>query len=100
MWFDGGEHGPRVFETGALPPHEAAFALTVHKAQGSEYDEVAVLLPPQAEHPLLSRQWFYTAISRARRALQVWGSDAAIARAIERPARRTSGLRDRIRGET
>lgn len=100
VWFDGGEHGPRVFETGALPPHEAAFALTVHKAQGSEYDEVAVLLPPQAEHPLLSRQWFYTAISRARRALQVWGSDAAIARAIERPARRTSGLRDRIRGET
>ncbi len=99
VWFEGGEGGPRVFETGALPPHESAFALTVHKAQGSEYDEVAVLLPPQVAHPLLSRQWFYTAISRARRALQIWGGDAAIAAAIAHPARRTSGLRDRIRGE-
>lgn len=96
-WFQGGDVKPRSFDVGSLPPHEPAFAMTVHKAQGSEYDEVAVLLPPQAEHPLLSRQWFYTAISRARRALHLWGSDAAVRHAIDHPARRSSGLSRRIR---
>lgn len=96
VWFPGGDGQPRSFDTGALPPHEPAFAMTVHKSQGSECDEVAVLLPPQPEHPLLSRQWFYTAISRARKSLHVWGSDAALAHAIDHPARRNSGLSRRI----
>ena len=101
VWFDGDDDAvPRAFDIAALPPHQPAFALTVHKAQGSEYDEVAVVLPPRAEHPLLSRQWFYTAISRARRRLQIWGDVAAIARAIEFPARRSSGLARRIRTVT
>ena len=96
VWFAGRDGRPRPFDTGALPPHEPAFAMTVHKAQGSEYDEVAVVMPPRADHPLLSRQWFYTAISRARRHLQLWGSDAAITQAIAHPARRSSGLSRRI----
>ncbi len=100
VWFHGGDGQPRPFDIGALPPHEPAFAMTVHKAQGSEYDEVAVVLPPRAEHPLLSRQWFYTAISRARRHLQLWGSDVAIMQAIAHPARRSSGLSRRISGES
>ncbi|RMH87620.1 exodeoxyribonuclease V subunit alpha [Lysobacter pythonis] len=94
-WFEA-DGGVRGFDIGALPPHEPAFALTVHKAQGSEYDEVALLLPPGTGHPLLSRQWFYTAISRARRTLGIWGEDDAIAQAIETPARRISGLARRI----
>ncbi|MGY0504544.1 exodeoxyribonuclease V subunit alpha [Luteimonas sp. e5] len=95
--FEGEGGQPRVFELGSLPPHVPSFALTVHKAQGSEYDHVAILLPAQAEHPLLSRQWFYTAISRARRRLSIWGSDAAIAHALANRSRRISGLADRIR---
>ena len=97
VWFPGNGGPPRPFNPNALPPHEPAFAMTVHKAQGSEYDEVAVLPPPRADHPLLTRQWFYTAISRARRRLEVWGGDAAISQAIEHPARRSSGLSRRIR---
>lgn len=100
VWFPGADGQPRAFEIASLPPHEPAFAMTVHKAQGSEYDEVVVVPPPQPEHPLLSRQWFYTAISRARMAVQIWGSDAAIAYAIGHLARRSSGLSRRIRHGT
>lgn len=96
VWFAQGVDAVRAFDIGALPPHESSFALTVHKAQGSEYDEVAVLLPPRFDHPLLSRQWLYTAISRARRRVQIWGNEAAIAHAITQPARRSSGLAKRI----
>ncbi len=95
VWFDG-EEGPRVFEIAELPAHESAFALTVHKAQGSEYEEVAVLPPPRADHPLLSRQWFYTAISRTRHRVEIWGSEAVITAAITSPARRVSGLGPRL----
>ncbi|MBE2212179.1 MAG: exodeoxyribonuclease V subunit alpha [Xanthomonadaceae bacterium] len=97
VWFPGNDGYPRSFDISALPPHEPAFAMTVHKAQGSEYDEVIVLPPPRADHPLLSRQWFYTAMSRARRQLHLWSDDDAITQAIEHPARRSSGLARRIR---
>lgn len=96
VWFESAEGQVRSVEIGALPPHQGAFAMTVHKAQGSEYTEVAVLLPPQADHPLLSRQWFYTAISRAKQRLHVWGSNAAIEYAINHPTERTSGLPGRL----
>ena len=46
VWFPGADGMPRVFSLAALPPHQPAFALTVHKAQGSEYREVAVVPPP------------------------------------------------------
>ncbi|MDO5609348.1 MAG: exodeoxyribonuclease V subunit alpha [Pseudomonadota bacterium] len=97
VWFEAADDLPRAFDIAALPAHVAAFALTVHKAQGSEYAEVAVLLPQVVEHRLLSRQWLYTAISRARKRLQIWGTDAAITQAINAPAMRTSGLAKRIR---
>ena len=97
VWFAGEGSIPRAFAIAALPPYQPAFALTVHKAQGSEYDEVVVVPPPRIDHPLLSRQWFYTAISRARRCLHLWTDAASLTRAIERPARRSSGLVRRIR---
>src|SRR5690606_7821692 len=60
-WFPGAdaEH-PRAFEPAALPAHESAFAMTVHKAQGSEFDEMRLLLPARANR-VLSRELVYTA---------------------------------------
>ncbi|WP_395680670.1 exodeoxyribonuclease V subunit alpha [Dokdonella sp.] len=89
----------RLFDPGTLPPHEDAFALTVHKSQGSEYDHVAVLLPPDAESPLLVRQTLYTGLSRARRSLELWSVPAATDKAIGTVLRRHGRLAQRVLDE-
>jgi exodeoxyribonuclease V alpha subunit len=68
-----------------------AFALTVHKAQGSEYDEVALVLP-SAPHPLLTRDLIYTALTRCRNALVLCGDDGVINAGISNAIQRSSGL--------
>jgi exodeoxyribonuclease V alpha subunit len=75
-----------------------AFCITVHKSQGSEYDHVGVVLPPDAAHPLLTRQLVYTAVSRARRSLALWADQDVLAAALARPAARLGGLRTRLHG--
>jgi exodeoxyribonuclease V alpha subunit len=70
---------------------ELAFALTVHKAQGSEYDAVAVVLPPR-DIPLLSREILYTALTRARRSVVMVGDPALLALGAGRPRSRLSSL--------
>ncbi|WP_290886924.1 exodeoxyribonuclease V subunit alpha [Arenimonas sp.] len=98
VWFEN-EAGARAFAPGALPAHEPAWALTIHKSQGSEYGHVAVLLPPDPEHRILSRQLLYTALSRARHSLEVWGPAASLGAALQRGVRRASGLARRL-GQT
>jgi exodeoxyribonuclease V alpha subunit len=89
----------RLFDPNTLPPHEDAFALTVHKSQGSEYDHVAVLLPPDAGSPLLVRQTLYTGLSRARQSLELWSVPAATDKAIGTALRRHGRLAQRILDE-
>jgi exodeoxyribonuclease V alpha subunit len=102
VWFagvdDGGQPAARSVDPRALPDHEGAFAITIHKSQGSEYGRVAVLLPPEPDNPVLSRQLLYTGLSRARQAVELWGSRTAVAAALSRTVRRIGGLADRIRG--
>jgi exodeoxyribonuclease V alpha subunit len=76
---------------------ELAWALTVHKAQGSEVDAVAVVLPDDEHHPLLTRELLYTGLTRARTSAVLCGSKAAIAAAGKRRALRESGLAGRLR---
>jgi exodeoxyribonuclease V alpha subunit len=97
--------GPRVaFPRGSsavlfapvrLDAVQTVHAMTVHRAQGSQFGCVSVVLPP-ADSPLLSRELLYTAMTRATRRVQVFGTEAAIRRAVERPANRASGLRNRL----
>ncbi|MDP1832190.1 MAG: exodeoxyribonuclease V subunit alpha [Geothrix sp.] len=68
-----------------------AYALTVHKAQGSEYDRVALVLPTQ-DHPLLTREILYTALTRAKRSVAVLGDPALLAAGAARTLRREGGL--------
>ena len=74
---------------------DLAYASTVHKAQGSELDHAALLLP-DGDLPLLSRELVYTAMTRARRSLVVVGPRAVLNSAVARPLDRASGLRDRL----
>ncbi|PPV07564.1 exodeoxyribonuclease V subunit alpha [Xanthomonas bromi] len=98
-WFEGdGDGQVRGFHPAALPAHESAFAMTVHKAQGSEFDTVWLQLPTR-DARVLSRELLYTGITRARRALHLAGSEAVIRAALARHAARISGLAWRLGGE-
>jgi exodeoxyribonuclease V alpha subunit len=91
--------GVRAFPLLQLPPHETAFAMTIHKSQGSEFDRVALLLPPE-DSPLLSRELLYTGITRARQQVVLIGREQEISTAIGRRAERASGLREKlVRGQ-
>jgi exodeoxyribonuclease V alpha subunit len=81
----------RAFHPAALPANESAFATTVHKAQGSEFDEVWLQLP-RVDARVLSRELLYTGLTRARSALHVAGSAGVIEAALSRHASRVSGL--------
>ncbi len=84
-----------TFDLAELDAVETAYALTVHKSQGSEYDTVAVVHPP-ADSPLVSRELLYTAVTRTASRLVVVGSAASIRRAVLTPNRRVSGLADAL----
>ena len=96
-WFPShGEAGVREFHPAALPAHESAFAMTVHKAQGSEFDQVWLQLPRQ-DSRVLSRELVYTALTRARSQLHLGASEAVLRAALARHASRVSGLAARLR---
>jgi exodeoxyribonuclease V alpha subunit len=74
---------------------ELAYATTVHKAQGSEFD-VAALILPERDMPLLTRELLYTAVSRCRRGTVIVGDPALLALGISRKADRFSGLAEEL----
>ncbi len=95
-WFPGDTvEQPRAFHPAALPAHESAFAMTVHKAQGSEFDEVWLQLPRQ-DSRVLSRELVYTGLTRARQVLHVAGSADVLQAALKRHASRLGGLAWRL----
>jgi exodeoxyribonuclease V alpha subunit len=91
------EPGPRALPPERLPPHETVFAMTVHKSQGSEFDRVALLLP-QHPSPILTRELVYTAVSRARERVDIYGSAEVLRAAIGRRTERASGLSEALWG--
>ena len=93
---EGGEQA-RSFSVLQLPGAATAWAMSVHKAQGSEFDTVVVVLP-DSDVRVLSRELLYTAVTRAKKRVIVVGSDETIRLAIGRTARRGSGLAARLGG--
>jgi exodeoxyribonuclease V alpha subunit len=83
----------RRLGTGRLPPHESGFALSVHKSQGSEVDVVALVLPSEPSR-ILSRELVYTALTRARKRVEIYGSREVFAAAVSQAVSRHTGLRD------
>ena len=89
--FPDGHGGVRSLSAGRLPSHESAVAMSVHKSQGSEFDEVDLVLGDRSS-PIMTRELFYTGVTRAREAIRVFASAPAIrammARRIVRELRR------------
>jgi exodeoxyribonuclease V alpha subunit len=88
---------PALFAPVRLDAVQTVHAMTVHRAQGSQFGCVSFIVPPP-ESPLLTRELLYTAVTRATKRVQVFGSEEAIRRAVLRPANRASGLRSRLGG--
>jgi exodeoxyribonuclease V alpha subunit len=87
--------GVRLLSPSRIPAVETVFATTVHKAQGSQYGRVVVVLP-QVSSPILTRELVYTAMTRAREHVMVVASDERLREAVSRPIQRSSGLADRL----
>ena len=96
-FFPGPDNDVRKFLPLRLPEHETAYALTVHKSQGSEFDRVLLVLPDR-ESPVLSRELLYTGITRARKSVELWFEEKVFRAALSRRVSRTSGLRDALAG--
>lgn len=88
--------GTRAVAPAKLPLVATAWAMTVHKSQGSEFNDVLVVLP-EHESRVLGRELMYTAVTRARRKVTIFASEAVLRQAVARPAERTSGLGARLR---
>ncbi len=78
-----------------LPRHETAFAVTVHKSQGSEYENILVILPNR-ESPVVTKELLYTAITRTRRNVDIWCAQQVFKTAVRTGIKRSSGLTHRL----
>ena len=77
---------------GELPEHELAYAITVHKSQGSEFENVLVVLPADVRNPLLSRPLVYTGVTRARMRAAILGPQEVLKTSLAREMKRDSGV--------
>ncbi len=94
-WFRQADGTLKKIAPGRLPDHDTAFAMTVHKAQGSEFDRVLLLLPDH-DVRVLTRELPYTAVTRARSSIEIWGKPDLLRTAASRTAERASGLAERL----
>lgn len=97
VWFETETGQYRRIPTAQLPAHETAFAMTVHKAQGSEFDHVIVILPNQTNSRVIGRELLYTAVTRARSSVTVCATDEVVRHAVNQRSTRAGGLAARLR---
>lgn len=94
-WFIGADNQPRRISPARVPEYELAYAMTVHKAQGSEFESVLLILSDR-ESPVVTRELIYTGVTRASKKATIWYDEEVLRAALRRPARRLSGLRDAV----
>jgi exodeoxyribonuclease V alpha subunit len=98
VFFQAPDGALHAFHPVRLPEHETVYALTVHKSQGSEFDRLLLILPDR-DSPVLTRELIYTGITRAREEVEVWGRESVFREAVGRRTTRMSGLRDALWGQ-
>jgi exodeoxyribonuclease V alpha subunit len=97
VYFSGESGELRRFLPYRLPEHETVYAMTVHKSQGSEFDHVLLILPDR-DYPVLTRELLYTGITRTRKTVSIWATEDVLKKTISRKIERTSGLKDALWG--
>jgi exodeoxyribonuclease V alpha subunit len=97
VWFPTGEAGQyRAVAPIRLPAHETAWAMTIHKSQGSEFTRVLLILPEAEDLPLLGRELLYTAVTRAKQGIHIIANRATLGRALRLVAPPVSCLREKL----
>jgi len=91
VWFQMPDGSVKSVQPSRLPEHETAWAMTVHKSQGSEFDHAVLILPVQMS-PVITRELVYTAITRARRQLSLYADERVLTQAVTTRIERRSGL--------
>ncbi|MGQ0524936.1 MAG: exodeoxyribonuclease V subunit alpha [Betaproteobacteria bacterium] len=95
VYFPAPDGGMRKLMPVRLPEHESVYAMTVHKAQGSEFGHVLMILPDETSR-IMSRELIYTGITRARAGVEIRGAESVLLQSIERRLARASALRQRL----
>jgi exodeoxyribonuclease V alpha subunit len=98
-WFLSADNTLRGIPPVRLPEHETVFAMTVHKSQGSEFEEVLLILPDR-DSPVLTRELLYTGATRASHRMEAWFTEPVFRAALARQVERTSGLREALWGQS
>ncbi len=91
VWFESANGEVRSLSPLRMPAHETAYAMTVHKSQGSEFQEVLLVLPEEP-HPLVNRELIYTAVTRARQTVEIWATESTVLAGLAQNAQRHSGM--------
>lgn len=87
--------GEKQFNICQLPQFEYAYCISVHKSQGSEYEEVLLLVPDGSES--FGKEVLYTGVTRAKSALFIDGNLKQIAIALQKHSEKISGIRDKMK---
>lgn len=99
VYFPFADGSIKGFSPFRLPEHETAYAMTIHKSQGSEFDYVNIILPTDYS-PLLNRSLLYTAITRAKKTVSIYAEAKILKQAVKIQIHRESGLRQQIKPDT
>lgn len=87
-----GADGTRSFPPARIPEVETAWALTIHRTQGSEYEHILLVIPPVDDSPILSRELLYTGLSRAKQSATLWCTQQSFKQTVASTVQRASGL--------
>ncbi len=101
IWFETtdeatGKKGFRSFPCNMIPPHETAFAMTIHKSQGSQYENIMIIMPERDNEKLFTKELLYTAITRAEKEVSLWCNKDIFKKTATRQTECTSGLKERL----
>ncbi len=94
--FPDGQGGFRSMPPARLPQHETVFAMTIHKSQGSEFDHLAMILPDSGTQDFLTRELFYTGLTRARHSVTIFSKPSTLLSSVDKQVERMSGLGDKL----
>ncbi|MFA5923371.1 MAG: exodeoxyribonuclease V subunit alpha [Methylococcaceae bacterium] len=98
VFFQRADGSVKKYLPGRLPHCETVFAMTIHKSQGSEFEEVVIILP-EAINPVLTKELLYTAITRAKKTVKLVADEAIFAGTVRQKVKRVTGLFDKFQSE-
>ena len=95
-WFEDGNASVRKFLPALIGNFETVFAMTIHKSQGSEYDNVLIILPKKEQNSLLTKELLYTAVTRAKKKVIIQSALSTIENTVLASVKRASGISERF----